>query len=207
MFKIFLYKSWNHEQKYYFFLSKSSSIFGANIHNTLGLNFRWSWQLFVRIFWWRAPPKGGRGHPLTMHHYTKVHLCSIIPWPIRREEYETLQIILGILGHQRAPSCRLSGCNNLKMWLAQHGCLRTELSSFVANSECHLDPVCHQAKSKKAFNGLKISCGFVKKNAFCSGIQWQEEKNSYIYVEKMAYSFIFVTSLSMVRRLHHCNSL
>ena len=27
---------------------------------TLGLNFRWSLQQFVRIFWWRAPPKGGR---------------------------------------------------------------------------------------------------------------------------------------------------
>ena len=62
---------------------------------TLGLNFRWNWQLFVRIFWRSAPPKGGRCRPLTVHHYTKDHLCSIIPWPIRREEYDTLQMVLG----------------------------------------------------------------------------------------------------------------
>ena len=105
------------------------------------LNFRWSLQQFVRIFWWRAPPKGGRGHPLTVHHYTKDHLCSIIHRPIRREEYDTLQMILGILGHHGAHSCRLSGCNNLQMWLPQHGSLRSELYPFVANSECHLDPV------------------------------------------------------------------
>ena len=110
---------------------------------TLGLNLRWSWQLFVMIFWWRAPPKGGRGHPLMVHHSTKAHLCSIIPWPIRREEYDKLQMILGILGHHGAPLCRLSGCNNLQMWLPQPGSLRTELYPFVANSECYLDPVCH----------------------------------------------------------------
>ena len=69
--------------------------------------------------------------------------CSIIPWPIRWHEYDTLQMILGIFRHHGAHSCRLSGSNNLLMWLAQHGCLRTELNQFVANSQCHLDPVCH----------------------------------------------------------------
>ena len=68
--------------------------------------------------------------------------CSIIPWPIRWHEYDTLQMILGIFRHHGAHSCRLSGSNNLLMWLAQHGCLRTELNQFVANSQCHLDPVC-----------------------------------------------------------------
>ena len=35
----------------------------------------------------------------------KDHLCSIIPWPIRWQEYDTLQMILGILGHcQRVSS-------------------------------------------------------------------------------------------------------
>lgn len=51
------------------------------------------------------------------------------------------QMILGILGHHGAHLCRLSGCNNLQMWLPQPGSLRAELFSFVANSECHLDPV------------------------------------------------------------------
>ena len=60
--------------------------------------------------------------------------CSIIPWPIRWHEYDTLQMILGIFRHHGAHSCRLSGSNNLLMWLAQHGCLRTELNQFVANS-------------------------------------------------------------------------
>ena len=59
---------------------------------------------------------------------------SIIPWPIRWHEYDTLQMILGIFRHHGAHSCRLSGSNNLLMWLAQHGCLRTELNQFVANS-------------------------------------------------------------------------
>ena len=67
------------------------------------------------------------------------------------------------------------------MWLAQHGCLRTELSLFVANSECHLDPVCHQAKSKKAFNGLKISCGFVKKMPFVQVFN-DKKKKTLIYM-------------------------
>ena len=60
--------------------------------------------------------------------------CSIIPWPIRWHKYDTLQMILGIFRHHGAHSCRLSGSNNLLMWLAQHGCLRTELNQFVANS-------------------------------------------------------------------------
>ena len=34
--------------------------------------------------------------------YTKDNLCSIIPLPIRREEYDTTQMILGILGHHGA---------------------------------------------------------------------------------------------------------
>ena len=132
--------------------------------DTLGLNFRWSLQQFVRIFWWRAPPKGGRGHPLTVHHYTKDHLCSIIHRPIRREEYDTLQMILGILGHHGAHLCRLSGCNNLQMWLPQHGSLRSELYPFVANSECHLDPVCEgfhsgwkHVKSVKLVSQVKLN--------------------------------------------------
>ena len=39
------------------------------------------------------------GHPLIVCQKTKDHLCSIIPWPIRRYGYDTLQRILGILGH------------------------------------------------------------------------------------------------------------
>ena len=35
--------------------------------------------------------------------YTQDHLCSIIPLPIRREEYDTTQMILGILGHHFGP--------------------------------------------------------------------------------------------------------
>ena len=34
--------------------------------------------------------------------YTKDHLCSIIPQPIRREGYDATQMILGILGHHGA---------------------------------------------------------------------------------------------------------
>ena len=34
-----------------------------------------------------------------VHCYAKDHLRSIIPWPIRQEEYDTLQMILGVLGH------------------------------------------------------------------------------------------------------------
>ena len=40
---------------------------------TLGLNLRWMWQLLDWIFWRSAPPKGGRGHPLTVCHYSKDH--------------------------------------------------------------------------------------------------------------------------------------
>ena len=42
---------------------------------------------------------GRGGHPLTVCQNVKDHLCSIIPWPIRWQEYDTLQMILGILGH------------------------------------------------------------------------------------------------------------
>ena len=51
-------------------------------------------QLYTGGFWWRnghslrailQPAPRGSSHPLTVHHSTKDHLCSIIPWPIRRE--------------------------------------------------------------------------------------------------------------------------
>ena len=42
-------------------------------YGTLGLNLRWMWQLLDWIFWRSAPPKGGRGHPLTVCHYSKDH--------------------------------------------------------------------------------------------------------------------------------------
>ena len=45
-------------------------------------------------------PDGRGGHPLTVCQYTKDHLCSIIPWPIRWQGYDTLQMILNILGHR-----------------------------------------------------------------------------------------------------------
>ena len=44
------------------------------------------------------------GHPLTVCQYTKDHLCSIVPWPIRWQEYDTVQMILGILGHRQRVS-------------------------------------------------------------------------------------------------------
>ena len=47
---------------------------------------------------------GRGGHPLTVGQNVKDHLCSIIPWPIRWQEYDTLQMILGILGHRQRVS-------------------------------------------------------------------------------------------------------
>ena len=50
-------------------------------------------------------PDGRGGHPLTVCQNIKDHLCSIIPWPIRWQGYDTAQMILGILGpHQRVSS-------------------------------------------------------------------------------------------------------
>ena len=43
------------------------------MEHTLGLNFRWMWQLLDCIFWRSAPPKGGLGHPPTVCHYSKDH--------------------------------------------------------------------------------------------------------------------------------------
>ena len=34
-------------------------------------------------------PDGRGGHPLTVCQYTKDHLCSIFPWPIRCQGYDT----------------------------------------------------------------------------------------------------------------------
>ena len=47
---------------------------------------------------------GRGGHPLTVGQNVKDHLCSIIPWPIRWQEYDTVQMILGILGHRQRVS-------------------------------------------------------------------------------------------------------
>ena len=52
-----------------------------------------AWGLYFSI------PNGGGSHPLMVHHSTKDHLCSIISWPIRWQGYDTLQMILSILGH------------------------------------------------------------------------------------------------------------
>ena len=49
-------------------------------------------------------PDGRGGHPLTVCQYTKDHLCSIFPRPIRCQGYDTLQMILGILGHRQRVS-------------------------------------------------------------------------------------------------------
>ena len=49
-------------------------------------------------------PDGRGGHPLTACQYTKDHLCSIIPWPIRWQGYDALQMILCILGHHQRVS-------------------------------------------------------------------------------------------------------
>ena len=50
-----------------------------------------------------SPDRRG-GHPLTVGQNVKDHLCSIIPWPIRWQEYDTVQMILGILGHRQRVS-------------------------------------------------------------------------------------------------------
>ena len=47
---------------------------------------------------------GRGGHPLTVGQNVKDHLCSIVPWPIRWQEYDTVQMILGILGHRQRVS-------------------------------------------------------------------------------------------------------
>ena len=47
---------------------------------------------------------GRGGHPLTVGQNVKDYLCSIIPWPIRWQEYDTVQMILGILGHRQRVS-------------------------------------------------------------------------------------------------------
>ena len=49
-------------------------------------------------------PDGRGGHPLTVCQYTKDHLCSIIPRPIRWQGYDTLQMILVILRHRQRVS-------------------------------------------------------------------------------------------------------
>ena len=49
-------------------------------------------------------PDGRGGHPLTVRQNIKDHLCSIIPWPIRWQGYDTLQMILNILGHRQRVS-------------------------------------------------------------------------------------------------------
>ena len=49
-------------------------------------------------------PDGRGGHPLTVCQNIKDHLCSIIPWPIRWQGYDTLQMILNILGHRQRVS-------------------------------------------------------------------------------------------------------
>ena len=46
-------------------------------------------------------PDGRGGHPLTVCQYTKDHLCSIFPRPIRWQGYDTLQMILVILRHRQ----------------------------------------------------------------------------------------------------------
>ena len=49
-------------------------------------------------------PDGRGGHPLTVRQNIKDHLCSIIPRPIRWQGYDTLQMILNILGHHQRVS-------------------------------------------------------------------------------------------------------
>ena len=49
-------------------------------------------------------PDGRGGHPLTVCQNIKDHLCSIIPRPIRWQGYDTLQMILNILGHRQRVS-------------------------------------------------------------------------------------------------------
>ena len=49
-------------------------------------------------------PDGRGGHPLMVCQNTKEHLCSIVPRPIRWQGYDTLQMILGILGHRQRVS-------------------------------------------------------------------------------------------------------
>ena len=46
-------------------------------------------------------PDGRGGHPLMVCQNTKEHLCSIVPRPIRRQGYDTVQMILGILGYHQ----------------------------------------------------------------------------------------------------------
>ena len=65
-----------------------------------GINFKHPLHWWV---WWRngqITPNRGGSHPLMVPNFPKDHLCSIIPWPIQRQEYDTPQVILGILGHQ-----------------------------------------------------------------------------------------------------------
>ena len=47
---------------------------------------------------------GRGGHPLTVGQNVKDHLCSIVPWPIRWQEYDTVQMILGILARRERVS-------------------------------------------------------------------------------------------------------
>ena len=49
-------------------------------------------------------PDGRGGHPLMVCRYTNYHLCSIVPRPITWQGYDTLQMILGILGHHQRVS-------------------------------------------------------------------------------------------------------
>ena len=49
-------------------------------------------------------PDGRGGHLLTVCQYTKDHLCSIIPQPIRWQGYDTVQMILVILRHHQRVS-------------------------------------------------------------------------------------------------------
>ena len=46
---------------------------------------------------------GRGGHPRMVCQNKKDNWCSIIPWPIRWQGYDTIQIIIGILGLECSP--------------------------------------------------------------------------------------------------------
>ena len=69
-------------------------------------NFKYHWWILeektdVALGLYFISQDGRGGHPLMVCQYTKDHLCSIIPWPIRWQGYDTIQMILGILGHHQ----------------------------------------------------------------------------------------------------------
>ena len=107
-------------------------------------------------------PDGRGGHPLTVRQNIKDHLCSIIPWPIRWQGYDTLQMILNILGHRRIspPLAYVARSNDLSL---KENTLSNVLGSpFIISivvSSCSSPSSCEEVFTTASLGGL--SSGFL----------------------------------------------